>query len=232
MAAPILNNLGMGGGSYRILVKDGKVIWETATGDVSYMAPSDPADDCVCCESGCTEASNACTHCDDLTPLKYTVTFSGVNICGCTNAGNDANVSYSSGNLNGAFVLTQDSVTPDYCVWDSRLITTPSVNTIAYDSSDGTCGGAEILNDTTAVTIRLTRTATEWTLQAFNGTVDLYCDTWSATLTGSTQVCATVPSSTNDLTTCGGTPPATCANNPGSFVGATDGTATIVCVES
>jgi hypothetical protein len=187
---------------------------------------------CCCGDSGCVADSDTCSTCTDITPAQYIVTFSGVTICGCLNLSPDVSVQYTAGSLSGSFTVSHKNAlfSDALCVWE---VAGPTVETAIYSSSDGSCGAGKSIISNAATTIRLTRNATTWDLQVFNGTVDLFCDQQTADADDGDQLCATVPAFTNDLTAnCGTSSPGTCAFNPGSLIGATGGAATVVCVEA
>jgi|13_taG_2_1085334.scaffolds.fasta_scaffold03345_9 hypothetical protein len=191
---------------------------------------------CCCDAGGCLADDDSCSTCTDITPNAYTVTFSGVTICGCLNLSPDVEIAYSAGDLNGSFTLYHKNASESdtSCVWELTTSASLKVIQTVYDSMDGSCGGGVLAESDEQVSIILTRTATEWKLQAFNLNNDLFCDTQTADTDDGDQLCATVPSFTNDMTSgCGTTPPASCAvGPPGVIIGATGGTATVVCVEA
>ena len=182
------------------------------------------------CGAGCTASGTSCTHCDDTTPSQYTVTFSSVTLCGCylnDNAGVDVDVSYKGGfDLNAAFTLSQDSS----CIWS--YTEEDAVEYVEHTTDDESCGA---VSRTTSVDveIELERSGTTWELRVLLvappvGNDELFRDTQNGDTDGGGQLCATVPSFTNDATVSG---------DCGSVVGfgvevaaGYDGTATVVCV--
>jgi len=211
---------------------DGKIGID-ATGKIRLV---DASSDCpTCC--GCTASGTSCTHCDDTTPSQYTVTFSGVTICtGCVqdqNTGSYINLSYNGGfNLNGTFTLTQNTS----CVWESTR-----VNALTMEAfSDSGCTTSTQGPTTSDLTIRLSRGATAWDLtvstdgfgigpegEAASGA---FADFSVAADTdgGGNQLCATVPSFTNENTGSG-----SCGSLNSGGDGSVyfyDGIATVACV--
>jgi hypothetical protein len=177
------------------------------------------------CDAGCTASGTSCTHCDDTTPSQYTVTLSGVNLCSCSVAHDSGYVSTSwtgADVLNAAHTLTQDTS----CTWTTTL-STDVINFIYSFNSD--CS-SPFIDDDMDIEIVLTRSGTQWTLDVYGSTSDmaLFYDVQTADVDGANQLCATVPSFTNDLTSCG--EDASGAGSTGAYGGATSGTATVVCV--
>ena len=172
------------------------------------------------CSECCGECAPgaACGTCTN-TPAQYTVTFNSVSLCSSCLASppyptNDsAEVSWAAGDvLNASHTLTQ--TVGDECEWTLALS-----NAIHIDLFwDNACASPDVDYDED-VKITLTRTTTEYTLtvEDLSGGV-LFTDTQTANTDGDgNQLCATVPTFTNDQTSCG-TPVAT------------GGTATVVCV--
>jgi len=187
----------------------------------------DADSDCPdCC--GCTPSAASCTHCYDVTPSQYQVTFSGVTDCGCHN-GVDVDyrqITYNT-NLNDTFTLSQGSAA---CQWSITL--TNAITSQDY-SSDATCTttyGPPVDSD---IIITLTKLGTTWTLTVqndFGRRYTFFSDTQTATIDGAgDQVCATVPAFANDYKS-DGTGTHECGDRDGAInVAAEDGTATVVC---
>lgn len=175
-----------------------------------------------CCGGDCVAADTTCEHCDDVTPEEYTVVFSSVSLCECFfYVADDVSILYLAGfDLNGSHTLTHD----DGCGWSVRY--TDKIRYQAYTDDTCTTEGESVDYD---VEISLSRSATEWTLTASveNGgfVAYLFYDIQTADVDGEDQLCATAPSFTSDLTTCGE------EEGPAlSDVFATGGTATVACV--
>lgn len=183
-----------------------------------------------CC--GCTESASACTNCDDITPTQYTVVFSGTNICDSCDL-DEVGSEYFEGSYINSFLLNSSHVldqTATPCFWQKDYSASYVYKFTSY-AGDSTCTTVSYTTDFN-IRIELTRTATEWTLQAvvyrtgigvvgrlFSGTVA------ANTSGGGDQLCATVPVVSNGYTAgqCGD-------NDGGNRKFATGGSATITCV--
>ncbi len=181
-----------------------------------------------CCCDTCTASLTACTHCDDTTPSEYQVTFSGVNLCTTCVLAHDGG--YIKCNWTGADVLnTVHTLTQDTsCTWTKTL----SVDVINFVYSFNSDCSSPVIDDDMNLEIVLTRTATQWTLDVYGDTFDMcvfYGVENADTDGGGNQLCATVPTVGQDLTSCG-EDAAGGLGSSGSYGAATGGSATIVCL--
>lgn len=223
-----------------ILVKDGKVVWESATGDIATTPSLGSASDCACCQT-CDPAAVTCGNCDDVTPQGYTLTVSGVTFCTtCSEITTDW-FTVQSGTINGSYTL--DIATPadgDACTWGFESVGGITIDTYLSESDcdDGTVDSTYDGD----IRILLTKNATTWDLSityildlgsGVTQEVQAFCGSATATTSGSDQVCASVPSISNNLTTCGDTTSGTgCDFIFDTFTVATGGSATATCTEA
>jgi len=157
-----------------------------------------------------------------VTPLEYSVVFSEISLCtACFTTigyptGDSARVSWNAGDvLNTSHTLTQTSG----CVWEKTL-TNAIFEEVFFDAA---CGTADV-NGINDVYIKLTRSLTDWTLEVsteFNAW--LFYDVQAGLTSGGNQICASLPSFSTDLVTCGA------VRTLGPDV-ATGGTATVTCL--
>lgn len=206
-----------------------------------------------CCCGGCITSADGCSQCDDLTPRQYDFTFSGITECpGCfTVDGVDFQVEFINGfNPNSTFRLTQtadgDGIPTSGevpCGW--RYESSGDVIRIRqYISSDGSCSPLDITIDL-KIRISLFLNVSTWELYAgtpvgtgvyeLSNSADIFCSTAAVNTDGADQLCATLPSFTSNLATCGNTADDDCPAVGGGGVDdpilATGGSATGVCVE-
>ncbi len=190
-----------------------------------------------CCGPDCEEALVPDPYCDDLTPATMELTVSLVSICeSCAEISTGNWTKVVSGTINGVHTLT--STTPLLTDWGVEYTDLFVVGSYGSESDCNDDTGSEYDAD---VTIKLWKHATTWQLQ-IRAILDLgggtttdaliFCGSVTATTDGGDQVCASMPSMGNDLSTCANLGFET--NCPDSsadaFAIATGGTATAVCV--
>jgi len=201
---------------------DGKIGID-ATGKIRLVDASSDCPDCC----GCTDDGADCTHCDDVDPSQYEVTFDSVETClpQCEVTAEWLWASgYSDATINTAHTLTQKA--GSNCTWEKVISGAIRYN----DTSSNGCGGTGSTDVSTGtLTIQLVRSSTTWTLRVFSSYLSLngiFSDTQNEVSTGE---CATVPSFTNDQTQCydglgGGETP------PFNFDQGFNGSATVACL--
>ena len=195
------------------------------------MAPPNMA--LWCCCVSCIESLSACTHCDDVTPQEYTLTLSGFNLCsGCIDVDGglkDAEIEYRDiTTLNDVFTLSQRPGSA--CVWE--LTIEDAIRVTSYNTEDGSCGLPVVSSPVLDLDIQLVRSASQWDLTiASPGSAQVYLFSGSAAsnTSGSTELCADVPSIGNDYASgdCGSIVAGGGGNDDVLGYG---GTATIECV--
>lgn len=225
MTAPILNNLGMGGGARRVLLKNGSVALDT-NGDVILIPAGKDPEECPCCDN-CADGV-ACIQCDDnggIAPDQFEVTFSTVSLCGCINVGGSGVDVTLNTALNGKHTLSQGG-----CSWSKTVTNGAQIDTW---NTDPVCGGSSDTSVAVNYVITLTRRATDWELNVSttgSGTqYDIFSDTQVAdTDGGGNQLCQEFTGKfTNDHAV------GNCGSTGGLFglrIVGYDGTATIACL--
>ncbi|NBQ49123.1 MAG: hypothetical protein EBY40_00235 [Marivivens sp.] len=160
---------------------------------------------------GCTAAGTSCARCDDVTPAEYQVTFSGLTLCSCSAF--DSEYTWTAGDVfNTVHTLAGGG---SGCAWTKTL--TNAVTQKSYDGSG--CTGSVTSTNTWDIRIELNLLDGDtWQLAAYLLPIDdqIFRDTQTAdTDGGGNTLCATVPSFTNEISSC---------PVPGG------GSATVVCV--
>jgi len=134
VTAPILNNLGMGGGERRVLLKNGSVALDT-NGDVIIIPAGKDPEECPCCDAGCTGTGDPCVDCDWGTHLvdpQDAVT---------TGATNDDETWCTSIPDSPFFSYSEDS---DTCSWvfSGNDLNSATIITVYYAKTNGNNVGA------------------------------------------------------------------------------------------
>ncbi|MDB4261473.1 hypothetical protein N9878_01260 [bacterium] len=212
---------------------DGKIGID-ATGKIRLV---DVSSDCPECCVSCTAVADPldnCTHCDDVTPAQYTVTFSTVSLCaGCIDfipttafGHKSAEIRMKAGfSLNDIYTVSQSA---SLCLWTTTISGAIEVRGSTADDCSSPTGwfAANLL-------VTLETDGTNWTIRfGAQGSLFLpsntmfYYDVFAVDTDGADPLCGSVPASANLNTTCG-------AYLSGTSVGAqaaTGGTAAVVCV--
>ena len=177
---------------------------------------------CTGCCQACSDDGANCANCSDTDNLKYTVTFSSVNLCWPYCSGTEL-YDWASGEtdatLNTSHTLTQTSS----CTWEKTLALKA-----AYITDSDQCGGSSTTESTENIQIYLVRNGSDWDLYVevvwfSSEVIYLFQDTQPEDGAG---VCSTVPTFTNDNTSCSH------STGPGpsnAGIHGTGGTATVVC---
>lgn len=161
------------------------------------------------CEGGsgggdCTESSEDCEHCDDLTSEQKEITISGSSLCTCLeiNSGSDGrSLAFANGfQVNASHTVVQRE--SDSCVWQVTYSNALEqvVHTGSADCSGA--GGSSLFVD---VVVRLTRTLDKWVLHIFDefGDYSLFLGSVDAdTNEDEDQLCASIPAISNELSEC------------------------------
>lgn len=132
-----------------VMFRGGKVLFRSGK---PAMSPG-----CCCCPAG-----TPCEHCDDTTPLKFTVVVSGIVVCPCTNDGN--NSADGTCTIDATFCLTQNGA----CQWINNDVGAITINFYAGVTD---CSGAPDTYADVQVGAVLTRTAGQFRLQIFTGDI-------------------------------------------------------------
>lgn len=206
----------------KILFKDGKVQFDD-TGKILFTQAGDDPADCACCGGSCTASGTSCTHCTDVTPSQYEVTFDGVKLCECAYFVSTVDYGQPLWNTN---VNTGHTLSQSTCLWRLTVANGIAVEVYGSDNTCTTSTGTPVSD----YIITLTRDSlTSFILSVYReASIDSLI--FYSRVTGlTTGVCATLPVFNNQFTI------SDCDTNSTLLGRTTDviaygGSATVVCL--